>query len=307
MPEVLRRLRADLVFCPANVDVLARPCPSILLIQNILPFSLGHSDRNLRVFLLRRMSEISICRADHTVFLSESAREVVETTLSLPADRTSVIHLGWNPFFNPHPSANSAFPVDGLNGRPYLLSVGEYRPHKNFDALCQAFAAIRRELPEDLHLLIVGPIGDRDYYARLQTIVNRLRLSKRVVLHLQVPYASLPSLYVGALAYLQPSRIESFPHTLLEAMGCGCAIGCSTMSAGTEICGEAALHFDAFDTLAMADTIRRLVLDPALRAELARRALQRVREYSWSRTAADTLALFRRVGRDTPEKSASRL
>jgi glycosyltransferase involved in cell wall biosynthesis len=79
------------------------------------------------------------------------------------------------------------------------------------------------------------------------------------------------------------------------------------MSAGTEICGEAALHFDAFDTLAMADTIRRLVLDPALRAELARRALQRVREYSWSRTAADTLALFRRVGRDTPEKSASRL
>ena len=303
MPGLLRELRADVVFCPANVDLLWRPCRSVLLIQSIHPFSpwVRDSDRTWRLRLLQRMSKVSIQRADHVVFLSETARRIAAECCQLAAGRTSVVYLGWNAMFNHLAAPEPPIGSEGtLPPRSYLLTVGEYREHKNFLALCEAFAAVCRDLGADVRLVIIGPVGDATYYARVQRAIRRLGLSDVAILLREIPHHRLPPAYVDALAYLQPSYIESFPHTLVEAMGCGCAIGCSTLNAGPEICGDAAVYFDPFDTSAMADTIRRLVSEPALRGELAARALERVRAYSWNRTAAETLELLKRVGGGLP-------
>jgi glycosyltransferase involved in cell wall biosynthesis len=61
------------------------------------------------------------------------------------------------------------------------------------------------------------------------------------------------------------------------------------------VAGDAAALFDPADQAAMAAVLRRLLGDPAERERLRARGLQRVREFTWERTARLTLDSYRRA------------
>jgi glycosyltransferase involved in cell wall biosynthesis len=67
------------------------------------------------------------------------------------------------------------------------------------------------------------------------------------------------------------------------------------------VVGDAAILIDPYDPGAIADAIRRVLTDPALRADLVARGRERVRLFSWERSVAriheiylETLAAGRR-------------
>jgi len=82
---------------------------------------------------------------------------------------------------------------------------------------------------------------------------------------------------------------------VLEAMACGTPVACSSTSSLAEVAGDAALLFDPTDVADIADALTHLLHEPGLRADLRERGLRRAAQFSWERTARDTLAVYRQT------------
>ncbi|HUK52424.1 MAG TPA: glycosyl transferase, partial [Candidatus Binatia bacterium] len=69
-----------------------------------------------------------------------------------------------------------------------------------------------------------------------------------------------------------------------------------------EICGDAAEYFPVGNADVLAQHLSALAASPALRAELARRGAQRVREFLWETHVAGLLALLREFAPARPDR-----
>jgi alpha-1,3-rhamnosyl/mannosyltransferase len=106
---------------------------------------------------------------------------------------------------------------------------------------------------------------------------------------------SLACLYSSALALVFPSLYEGFGLPVIEAMACGCPVICSNAASLPEVAGDAALLIDPHNVDELAGAIDRVVDDSALRNDLIRKGTERASQFSWKRTAKETLAVFRSV------------
>ncbi|HYI08428.1 MAG TPA: glycosyltransferase family 1 protein [Thermoanaerobaculia bacterium] len=158
---------------------------------------------------------------------------------------------------------------------PTFLFLGNDKPHKNVDALIEAFTLLRRDLP-DARLVLAG--------ASFERFAGRDGVERRGF----VPDAELASLFTSATALVMPSREEGFGLPAAEAMACGTAVITSTAAALVEITGDAALHVDADDRAALADAMLRVARDPSLRASLAAKGIARASLFTWKRCAEAT-------------------
>ena len=98
------------------------------------------------------------------------------------------------------------------------------------------------------------------------------------------------TLLSGATAFLFPSLYEGFGFPVLEAMACGTPVLAANTSSLPEVVGDAALLLDPLDTAAWTAGMRRVLREPALRAELVARGSRRVKGFSWQQCAEAVLA-----------------
>jgi glycosyltransferase involved in cell wall biosynthesis len=105
----------------------------------------------------------------------------------------------------------------------------------------------------------------------------------------------LIELYRGATVFVFPSRYEGFGLPVLEAMACGCPVISSNASSLPEVAGEAALLVEPWDVDGFASVMERVLTDPALQADLRKKGLERAAQFSWDKTARETIAVYRRV------------
>jgi glycosyltransferase involved in cell wall biosynthesis len=119
----------------------------------------------------------------------------------------------------------------------------------------------------------------------------------------QVTHAELVDLYSAAACFVFPSRNEGFGLPLLEAMACGCPVVAYRNSSIPEVVGDAGPLVEDGDTEALGRAAAQLACDPS-RAEAARAAgLRRARRFTWARTAAKTMAAYRRLGLSFPARA----
>jgi len=153
--------------------------------------------------------------------------------------------------------------------RPTFLYVGNDKPHKNVDALVDAF----ERLPPEFTLVLAGGAFER------------FRGRERVQLRGFVSDDELLALYRDSIALVMPSLEEGFGLPALEAMSCGTAVITSNAAALVEVTGDAALHVDARDVDALSDAMLRVARDTSLRESLARRGADRALRFTWKRCA----------------------
>ena len=109
-----------------------------------------------------------------------------------------------------------------------------------------------------------------------------------------VPDADLAALYSGAAIFVFPSLYEGFGLPVLEAMQCGTPVITTNVSAMPEVAGNAAITVDPTEE-ALHDAMVRLLENPTLAADVGRQCLERASAFSWSRTADEMLAVYRRI------------
>lgn len=184
----------------------------------------------------------------------------------------------------------------GVGDAPYLLSIATLEPRKNIAHLIRCFGQLAesRQLPADVRLVLVGTKGWK--FDEIMTEAGRSdTLRSRLVFTGFVPDEDLASLYSGATAFVYPSLYEGFGLPPLEAMQCGLPVITSNVSSLPEVVGDAALLVPPTDADALAQAILTVVNSDSLRAELATKAIQWAKLFSWDKFIAEHVALYKRI------------
>lgn len=175
--------------------------------------------------------------------------------------------------------------------QPFLLYVGRIERKKNLVNLIKALqllvkTEIYRQKP--VELILVGEQGNG-----YQEIEKEIKQTKAIVRQLgYLDQQELACLYQSAEAFIFPSWYEGFGIPVLEAMACGCPILASQAGSLPEIGGSTALYFDPAQPIEIKNKIELLLKSPSQQAELISKGLKRVEQFSWEKTAKETLDAF---------------
>jgi len=224
---------------------------------------------------MERVVRASARRCAAFLVPSEATADDCEALLGFPRDRVFVTPLGVDASFFDLPAPPPT--------RPYLLAVGTLEPRKNYPRLVRAF---RRAGVADLELRIVGLRG---------WLADDVREGPGVRLLGHVGEPELRRLLAGAAAFCYPSLLEGFGLPVLEAMAAGVPVLTSDREPLRTLAGDAALLVDPTDEEALADGIRTILHDQALRRRLRVAGPRRARAFTWAACAAATRRAFATV------------
>lgn len=176
----------------------------------------------------------------------------------------------------------------------YLFYVGTTRVHKNMKNLLQAFYLASENLAPGVKLVISGNETYLD--SADKTVIAKINAwGARVIFTGFVTRDVLEQLFKNASAFIFPSLSEGFGIPILESFYFKKPLLCSNTTSLPEIAGDAALYFNPDDPVDMANSIVKLLADPSLQNELITRGEQRLKLFSWNKTADETLMLYRKV------------
>ncbi|WHZ25185.1 MAG: Glycosyl transferase, group 1 [Nitrospira sp.] len=222
---------------------------------------------------------------DHVITVSEHSRRDILAHAPLRPDQTTVTPLGLDAGrFQPA--------AQDREGKPFVFCVAGSDPTKNVGCLVEAFAKLPASLRHRFDLLLAGDVCKR---ADIRGAVERHGIVAQTKLVGVVSDAELVRYYQQATVFVFPSLYEGFGLPMLEAMGCGCPVICSNVASLPEVAGEAALLIDPRQSGQLAGELTRLLESPVLQATLRARGLARAKEFTWDRTAKQTVAAYETV------------
>lgn len=285
--RALRRARPALYHAVEWAQPLRSTVPVVVTVHDLIPFLYPRlypwmrRERLLALHLLRRAGAIiavSACTAADTVRLAH-----------VDPARVTVVPHGVATAFSPAPAAAVAAALERLGVRgPYLLSVGTFDPRKRIDLLTGVAARLG-----GITLVVAG---DQGVYAdAVAAAAARSGVAGRTVVTGHIPLDDLVALYSGAGCVLFTSGYEGFGLPLLEAMACATPVVSFRNSALGEVGGTAAVLVEDADTAAMAAAARRLLDDPAERAERVAAGREWAAGFTWEATARRTLEVYRAI------------
>ena len=239
-------------------------------------------------------TRLALAASERIVTISASARDDLLAHFPVDPNRVTSIPLAADPRFRPRP-ADEIERVRAKYNLPdrYIFYLGINKPHKNLPRLVEAYARLRNTqyAIRNTPLLIAGAWDTR--YPESQSLAAPLGDAVRFLG--AVDDADLPALHSAATLFAFPSLYEGFGLPVLEAMACGAPVVCGNRSSLPEVAGDAALLVDPTDTDAIAAALRRVLEDDDLRRSLSEKSLIQATTFSWQRTAAETLAVYREM------------
>ena len=279
-------------------------CPVVLTVHDICYTSHPEwfSARDLRV--LSATVPWSIRRAARVITVSDLCRTEIIERYRVPEEKVVRVYNAAGPAAQTLSEAEARAEVTAIGidpSRPYVVAVGNLQPRKNLVRLIKAFAQLTAEgINSDL--VIVGPEHFRSNLVREAAT----GLEARVRMTGYLTHRQLAACYECATVFAFPSLFEGFGIPALEAMAHGTPVVCARAGALPEVCGDAALYFDPLDMESIAATLRRILTDSSLRAELSRAGRAREQRFSWRQSAKETLEVYRQaIGRHSLHGTAN--
>lgn len=179
--------------------------------------------------------------------------------------------------------------VQGAESRFCILFVGRVHTQKNIDVLLRACARLR-DLPLQLHV-----VGDGPELPRLRALAGTLGIAQRVSWHGWGTKEQVAAAYRDADCFVNPSKYEGMPNTVLEAMASGLPVIASDVGGNNEVVrdGDTGLLFAAGSVDGLERALTRLATDADLRRHLGERSRTVVlAEHSWDVVARAYSALL---------------
>ncbi|TAE24615.1 MAG: glycosyltransferase family 1 protein [Cytophagales bacterium] len=234
----------------------------------------------------------------HVVCVSEATRTDFLNYTNFAPDHVTTIPLAasrelFYPVTNPDRIAEVQQRL-GISGGGYILSLATFEPRKNLDHLIRSFARLvaERSIPDDFNLVLVGTKGWK-FDQIIAELGRAEHLQSRVILTGFVADEDLAPLYSGALAFVFPSLYEGFGLPPLEAMQCGLPVITSNNSSLPEVVGDGAILVPPTDSDALCHALHTLINSSAVRTDLAQRALERAKLFSWQRFIREHVELYK--------------
>jgi glycosyltransferase involved in cell wall biosynthesis len=234
--------------------------------------------------------------AQAVVAISRCGREDLIQSYQLSAEKVHWVHLA--------PAVDAYAPLEPgeravTRDRLALPEAFAYYPaqtwkHKNHLGLLEALAVLRDR--HGLRVPLVSSGFQNDFFPVIERRARELGLAEQVRFLGFVAPRTVQALYGLCRLLVFPSRFEGFGMPVVEAFRLGVPVACSNATSLPEVVGDAAVTFDPERVDEIAEAIRRVWTDPALRGDLAERGRVRGGLFSWKETARRFRALYRHVG-----------
>ena len=292
----------DLFLSPYAKGPYRVRCPLVITIHDLLLLSLPQYctlRRWPRNWITRRVSARVARRASLILTVSEHTRRDITALFGVSEDKIEVVPNAVGPLYDPVTDSDAMeacwrrYEVEP----PYILYVGNFKPHKNVESLLRAFACFSTSLREE-YQLVLGGQADR-------WLDERRALAEDLGIHHQTRFIGavaekdLPALYTGASVFVFPSLYEGFGLPPLEAMACGTAVVASNRSSLPEVVGEAGRLVDPVDVPSLAEAIREVISDDRTRNDMESRGIDRAAAFRTDDICERQLQIVERVARET--------
>lgn len=221
-----------------------------------------------KAIYLRALMHALTRRATALVTVSEFTKGELESVLGPLRVPLEVVHNGIEPVWLEPVTAPSP------HGKPYLVFVGNLKPHKNLARTLAAFGKVADRVPHDF--LVVGG-GDQDAYRRAVAREHAHRVRFLGALGAEALRATVGN----AAGLVLASLYEGFGLPPLEAMACGVPVLVSRAASLPEVCGDAALYCDPESVDDIAAGLSELLTDEATRARLRTAGRLRAARFGW--------------------------
>ncbi len=238
------------------------------------------------------------CSSDRVIAVSAAVAKTFSEQSGIPPARFSVVNNGVaTPTFDQGTAVRIRQQMGWSPNARIVLMVGVMRPGKGHHLAIEAFAEVKRRVP-DAHLVMAG---DGPLRASIEAASEGNRNSISILGEVR----NVPELMAASDVLVLPSESEAFPNVLLEAAMCGLPAIATKVGGIPEIIvhQETGLCVPPADPAALADAIVSVLMDPTLRNKMSDAARVRARnKFSLETQAAATLTIYE----DILDKSASK-
>ncbi len=298
-PNAARHAGVDLFHVPYFAPPLFPRSPTIVTIHDVIPLRLPAYQLGGKVKAYMSLVSHAAHRATMIITVSQHAKQDMVDALKILPERIRVIYEAagdeYHPITDPETLA-SARARYGI-GERYIFYLGGLDQRKNVPQLIHAFAHLYAELGDPHLQLVISGNPDKQQgplFPDPRPVAADLGMSGQIIYRF-IEDEDKPAIYSGASLFVFPSLYEGFGLPPLEAMGCGAPVVCSNRTSLPEVVGDAAISIDPQDTQALIEAMRQVLTDDALQADLRVRSLRQAAQFSWNKTAQETLAVYQEV------------
>ncbi|PIT87005.1 MAG: hypothetical protein COU33_00010, partial [Candidatus Magasanikbacteria bacterium CG10_big_fil_rev_8_21_14_0_10_43_6] len=275
----------DVLFIPAHVFPLIRPKKTVMTIHDIAAIRYRESYSRFE----RWYSVWSAKRAMATLWKiitpSVFTKAELQTAFGTAREKDiMVVPHGYDTAFQKiHDTAVIQAVQEKYNiKKPYLISIGRLEAKKNTARIVDAFNILKASIEPELATLQLLLIGKPGYgYEHVKRAIEESPYSEDIVQPGWVAQGDLPALMNGALVFVFPSVYEGFGLPLLEAMACGVPVVASYGNSAQEVGGRSGIYIHPEDSDAIANAVRKLLLDHPFREEQIAAGTVQAAQYSW--------------------------
>ena len=289
-----RKLGADVLHEPHYTLPMGLKGRSVVTIHDLIHLKMPQFFSQAQRAYARIVIGHAVRHAGAVIVDSQKTKDDLLEMFTVKEQDIAVIHLGVRPMFRRLEDRTIVERFTSAAGlkRPYVLYVGNVKPHKNIPTLLRAFAQIRAQR-DDLELVFVGASCKEE--RSLAESAQRLGIIGAVRDLHHVSDEELICAYNGAEVLVLPSLYEGFGYPVLEAMSCGTPTVVSTAGSLPEIAGIASLMVDPSRPDQLAEAILSVVRDPEMKRDLIAKGRINVQRFSWRATAGKTVDIYEKV------------
>jgi glycosyltransferase involved in cell wall biosynthesis len=233
----------------------------------------------------------SLKRAKALITVSRYVAWQIQETFGVPASALYPILEASAGLVHPHPTIAAQF--RDKYDFPFLFTVTTSWPHKNLPVLLEAFLRLKSKCAFSGKLIVAGQIKGSGHKSTLDFIVTH-GLKEQIILTGFISEEEKAYCYLNARLFVYPSLYEGFGLPVLEAMEAGTPVVASHAASIPEVGGDACAYFDPHSVEELVSQIEQVLANDGLREELRAKGFRRASQFTWRRTAEETLRVYER-------------
>jgi len=244
-----------------------------------------------QIFSTKLLVPQSLRKADKVIAVSDSTKKDLRNIFNVKKNKLKVVHEG----VVVKKITLKSSRIDSIKKfklwSNYILFIGTMEPRKNLATLLRAYKKLTANSQfKKYQLVLAGAKG----YKSNETfdLIKGLKLGKQVKYIGYVSHNQKIDLMSRANCFAFPSSYEGFGLPVLEAMALGTPVITSNVSSLPEVAGNAALLVDPEKEEEIVKTLKKLLSNKKLQASLKKRGLERIKEFSWERSAKETIKIY---------------
>ncbi|MFH1536631.1 MAG: glycosyltransferase family 1 protein [Patescibacteria group bacterium] len=226
--------------------------------------------------------------ADKIIAVSKNTKQDLIKYFNIPEEKIKVIYSGLNKLEIENIKIEETKKKYSLPEK-FIFTLSVIEPRKNITSIIEAFENIQKKYP-DLNLIIAGRKG-----WKYKNILTKINNNNKIIYLENISEKEKATLLQLARAFVFPSFYEGFGFPPLEAMSYNTPVITSNNSSLSEICANNAILIDPYNIIELQKAMEEVLSNTELRNNLIERGKKLSDDFTWERTAEETLNLLENI------------